>query len=92
MNIFKKYRSDNELTQQDMSAITGLTQASWSNLENGARCHITIDTIHRIITSTEITFEELHSEYRRRVRARAKTPARSNSRARVANYRRKRKA
>ena len=92
MNLFKKYRTDNGLTQQDMASITGVTQACWSNLENGTRCHITIDTIHRIITSTEITFEELHSEYRRRLRARTKASPRSHSRTRVADYRRKRNA
>tara|TARA_Y100000114_G_scaffold35823_2_gene31365 strand:+ start:3097 stop:3375 length:279 start_codon:yes stop_codon:yes gene_type:complete len=92
MNLFKKYRKENGLTQQDMSQITGVTQACWSNLENETRCHITIDTIHRIITNTDITFEELHGEYRKGLRTRTKAPTRPDSRTRVANYRRKRKA
>mgnify|MGYP003328650542 CR=1 FL=1 len=92
MRLFKKYRIDNGLSQVEISEDCGLTQAMWSQLENGERTNITIDTIHRIINGTDITFEEIYREYRRGLRVRTKTPIGSHSRTRVTNRRRKREA
>ena len=92
MRIFRKYRKDNGLSQMEISEDCGITQAMWSQLETGERTNITIDTIHRIINGTDITFEEIYREYRRGLRVRSEASTRSHSRTRVVNRRRKRKA
>ena len=88
MNIYKRYRIDNHLTQQEIADACGVTQACWSSIETSSR-KLTIDTISRIINGTELTFEELLRDYRKGLRARTKGATRPNRRTRATNSRAK---
>jgi transcriptional regulator with XRE-family HTH domain len=56
----KQLRDARGFTQQQMAKLSGLPRATWANLESGA-ANPTLQVLHRVATSLQISIEELIS-------------------------------
>jgi transcriptional regulator with XRE-family HTH domain len=76
-------RKTRGLSQQQMSALSGLPRATWANLESGA-ANPTLQVIAKVAAALQVSFEELVSAPRASARRYAKSDLKTKMRGPVA--------